>query len=220
MPMSICKRKETSQEIHEPRHPKTLEELVRKYLSHKNANPAFPDMGEKTDQEWHDVYLSSLDDMTDFICGERNSTKAPHGSKYRLNTHQWSFGFPRRKHIVNVMAEKLSGIDELEFDSFEDLIEYVHSCKEKFFGHTAIYDFALRYGWNHDPQIKPEKFVYVHTKPWESAKHLIKEGYLSEIKKLRRQLPLEKYKELLLPGMTAHDVEHFLCVYHDEIKKL
>lgn len=43
-----------------------LEDLVRDYLTRKFPNDEFPGLGDRTHQEWHDLYLSSLDDITDF----------------------------------------------------------------------------------------------------------------------------------------------------------
>ncbi|MDE5868937.1 MAG: hypothetical protein K2H18_01790 [Muribaculaceae bacterium] len=206
-----------------PQDVSALQDLVKDYLTRKHEWDKFPDMDEATSQEWHDIYLSSLEDMTDFICGEKNTTKVPDGPEYILNSHQWYLGYPRYKHVVNEMAENLKDIGAQNFENFEQLIDYVKEKKVKFFGDTSVYDIALRYGWNQNPPIKPEKFVYIHSKPWKAAKHLVEHGYLKKIKKLEnleRKMELEKYQELLLPGMTASDVENFLCCYHKDIIKL
>lgn len=203
-----------------PQDVSALQNLVKDYLTRKQKWDKFPDMDEATSQEWHHIYLSSLEDMTDFICGEKNTTKVPDGPEYILNSHQWYLNFPRCKDAVNEMAKSLENIDEQNFENFEQLIDYVEERKVKFFGDTSIYDIALRYGWNQNPPIRPKEFVYIHSKPEEAAEHLVKNGYLKQIKELERKMELEKYQELLLPGMTASDVENFLCVYIDDILKL
>ena len=197
-----------------------LESLVSDYLNRKFEWPKYPDKGAATAQEWHDIYLSSLVDMTDFICGERNSTKVFGGKPYVFNIHQWNLRLPSRQNVVDLMAKKLVNIDDNDFGDFEELIDYVEDRKVSYFGETAVYDFALRYGWNHSPAIKPSKYVYIHSKPRKAAQHLADHGYLKNITKLERKMELEKYQELLLPGMEASDVEHFLCCYHDEILRL
>ncbi len=210
-----CKRDKSSDLHHNPDGTTKLEDLVKDYLTKKYEDPKYPDKDVSTTQEWHDIYLSSLEDMTDFICGTHNEIKAPDGPPYKFDNHQWPLRCKSRQHLVNDIAESLKNIDDLKFDDFEDLMNEVEKHKVSYFGDTAKYDFALRYGWKKG--IRPERYVYVHSKPRLSAQHLVDHGYLKEIKQLERKMKLEKYKELLLPGMTAHDIEHFLCCYHDEI---
>lgn len=198
--------------------PKTLEELVNDYLRKNPQIIPLPKGCNESHQERHDMYLKTLEDITDFICGRPNNTKAPNGPKYIIDDHQWPLRCASRQHLVNEIAENLKDIDKSEYKDFEDLMMEVEKCKVSFFGETAKYDFALRYGWKKG--VRPEKYVYVHSKPRLSAQHLVDKGYLSRIKELERKMEVEKYEELLLPGMTAHDVEHFLCMYHDYINEL
>lgn len=204
-----------------PEHPTDtakLEDLVKDYLTRKFEWERYPHIPASTTQEWHDVYLSSLEDITEFICGAKNDNKVPDGPPYRFDSHQWPIRCTSRQHLVNDMAAALKDIGYSEYEDFEDLMQEVEKIKVSYFGDTAKYDFALRYGWKKG--IRPEKYVYVHSKPRRAAQHLVDHGYLKEIKELERKMELGKYKELLLPGMTAHDIEHFLCAYHDEIFKL
>ncbi|MDE5750782.1 MAG: hypothetical protein K2H87_08465 [Duncaniella sp.] len=150
--------------------------------------------------------------MVDYICGQPNGEKEP----YVFDIHQWNLRFPSRHHIVADMKAKLQCIDREDFNDFEQLIDYVAERRQPHFGDTAIYDFALRYGWNRDPRRVPERFVYVHSKPLRAALRLKELGYLNEV---ARKLPLTSYAEAL-PGLAAMDVEHFLCLFHDEIMKL
>ena len=204
-----------------PVHPEDaikLEDLVRDYLTNKYKCQKHPEIPASTTQELHDIYLSSLEDVTDFICGRKNENKVPDGPPYKVDNHQWPLRCKSRQPLINDIAASLKNIDDSEYRDFEDLMTEVEKHNVPYFGDTAKYDFALRYGWKKG--IRPERYVYVHSKPRLSAQHLVDLGYLSEIEQLERKMKLEKYKELLLPGMTAHDIEHFLCYYHDEIFKL
>ncbi|MDE6339575.1 MAG: hypothetical protein K2K97_07290 [Muribaculaceae bacterium] len=115
------------------------------------------------------------------------------------------------------MAARLRNIDHEDFADFEALYDYVDLKKMEYFGNTCVYDFALRYGWNRTHRVVPRDFVYIHSKPFRSAKRLFELGYIPE---LGRRLPLSTYTTLLGPGMNAMDVEHFLCLYHEEIMNL
>ncbi len=194
-----------------------MQSLAHEYLTRKRKdNPGFVGR-ELTMKEAHELYLQSLKDITDYLCGAPNPTKAPGGEPYILSSHQWMFKFPSRSGVIDEMAERLKDIDSVQFADFEELIKYVEARKVKYFGDTCVYDFCLRYGWNHTPRLTPEKYVYIHSRPYQAAKHLHQLGY---IKKLERCLPIENYSALLAPGMNAADVEHLLCVGHDQILKL
>lgn len=160
----------------------------------------------------HERYLSSLKGMVDYICGQPNEGKKP----YVFDDHQWNLRFPSRHCIVDAMVTGLKYIDKENFEDFDQLIDYVAERRIEHFGDTAIYDFALRYGWNRHPRIIPKQFVYIHSKPLRAANRLKELGYL---KGVARKLPLSSYSEAL-PGLEAIDVEHFLCLFHDEIMHL
>lgn len=168
-------------------------------------------------QQTHEAYLSKLKNITDYICGVPNDREAPGGAPYKFDTHQWHLRFPSRSIVVDNMAVKLKDIDNEDFADFEALYDYVDRRKEKYFSDTCVYDFALRYGWNRTSRISPKDFVYIHSKPLESAKKLKDLGYIPEVGHF---LPLSNYSALLGPGMNAMDVEHFLCIYHDQIDKM
>ena len=192
----------------------TLEQLVDFYLHKKISNKEGDLLSHK---EHLEKFLSSLEDLTAYICGLNNVEKVPNVKKYVLNGHQ-KRPLNGKPHIINKMGENLENIDKEKFDNFEELIDYVEARREKFFGPTAIYDFALRYGWNREERIEPEKYVYVHAIPEDSAKILKELGYL---KTVTRRIPITDFpKEMRQPGMTAKDIENFLCVFHDEILKL
>lgn len=194
-----------------------LKDLVKDYLNTVNSDSKGR-LG--TSKELHELYLTDLSGVYDFICGEEGNN----GSQpYILNNHQWHFKLRHYRKAVKAMAEALKGIENIEFDSFENLVKYIDDKKDNTpdsfgFGHTCIYDFALRWGWNHKPRIAPSQNVWLHTKPLESARKLRKMGYL---KKCGRCIPIEYFsKDIRQPGMDSMDIEHFLCVYFDAIDDL
>lgn len=153
--------------------PEQLKELVKDYLTaihedHKGRKGTY--------KELHELYLSDLKGIYDFICGaEGNDGNEP----YKLDSHQWHFKLLRYRKVVKAMEGALKGIENKEFDSFKKLIAYIDEVKENTsdtfgFGHTCVYDFALRWGWNNHPRYVPEDEVWLHTKPLESARKLKK----------------------------------------------
>lgn len=218
MLMSGCRPRKSTKKTPPEKVSVSLQEMVKDYMKKNPEIVRIREMRDVSHQDCHDIYLKTLEDMTDYICGRNNAIKVPDGPPYEFDNHQWPLRCKSRQHLVNVIADSLKNIDVFEFEDFEDLMQEVEKHEVSYFGETSKYDFALRYGWQKG--IRPERYVYVHSKPRMAAQYLVELGYLSEIKKLERKMKLEKYKELLLPGMTAHDIEHFLCVYHDEIVKL
>lgn len=193
----------------------TLSSLVDMYLhkKHKYKNTEIL----VTDKEGLELYLDELEDITDFICGEPNKNKIPSKGPYKLNGHQ-SRPLNGKWEVINSMGEKLREFNNRSFVSFEELIDEVDGLKEKWFGPTAIYDFSLRFGWHQTPRIEPKKYVYVHSIPEKSAIRLKELGYLKEI---NRRIPYVDFpSEMKKEGMTAKDIENFLCIFHEEISKL
>lgn len=167
----------------------------------------------------HENYLSSLRNLTEYVCGTHNEVEAPDGPPYRFvfDSHQWFLRFPSRQPVVNDFIKSWATCDKESFTDFEDLYETVKKHKVKYFGETCIYDFALRYGWNQNPRIVPKDFVYIHSKPLEAAKHLHQLGLIPE---LAIRTPLSNYDIFMRAGLDARDVEHLLCCYHDDIMSL
>ena len=194
----------------------TLSTLVDIYLTEKHAWKKMPEK-VGTDKELLELYLDSLEDLTDYICGENTKEKVPEGTHYVLNGHQ-KRPLNGKYEVINSMGKKLKELEGKKFDTFESLIEEVEKRKEKWFGPTAIYDFALRFGWHQNPRIEPKEYVYVHSIPAQSANRLRELGYL---KTVSRKIPFSNFpKEMRKEGMTAKDVENFLCIFAEEINKL
>lgn len=194
----------------------TLSSLVDMYLHKKHGWKGTDQL--VTDKEGLELYLNSLSDLTDFICGEPNKEeKVPEGKNYILNGHQRR-PLNGKWDVINSMGKKLKDLEEKNFKSFEELIDAVEKLKERWFGPTAIYDFSLRFGWHQSPRIEPKEYVYVHSIPEKSAGKLRDLGYL---KKVSRRIPFNEFpSEMRKEGMTAKDIENFLCIFHDAIMNL
>ena len=193
----------------------TLSSLVDMYLHKKHKWKSTEQL--VTDKEGLELYLNSLKDLTDFICGEPNESKVPDGKNYKLNGHQRR-PLNGKWDVINSMGEKLKDLNGKDFKSFEELIDKVESQKETWFGPTAIYDFSLRFGWHQTPRIEPKEYVYVHSIPEKSAIKLQELGYL---KKVSRRIPFKDFPtEMRKKGMTAKDIENFLCIFNEAITKL
>lgn len=194
---------------------RSIEELVKEYLYKKKYNKFFKK--ELTDKEAHEEYLSSLQTLTDFICGEVNVDRVPKGNKYILNGHQRR-PLNGKWDLINKMGQNLKDLDNESFDDFEQLFEYIKSKKVDWFGPTSFYDIALRHGWHRKPRVEPVKYVYAHAKLLNVAKKLEELGYL---KKAGPRMPIEDFsKEIRQPGMTASDIEHFICMKYTDILNL
>lgn len=216
----ICKNKSVITYSNRDNNSRTLEQLVKGYLM-KKCRPGASD-SEISEQELHREYLDSLMDMVDYICGQPNFKNGIPEPDYTFDSHQWHLKFPTRIHVVKDMMENLNNIDKIKFQDFEQLRDYVYKNRVTWFGNTCVYDFSLRYGHKQNPKIEPKTFVYVHTHPLISARYLSELGYISsKVENSTYRIPLEDFSsEILQPGMTAADIEHFLCIYKDEILRI
>lgn len=165
-----------------------LEGLVRLYLiNHKGFEQAF--LGLKSN--------------IDLVCGRSNEHHRP-GEKYKKHPHQ------RRltDDTIESIARSLAGIESMQFDDFEQLINYVRTPVIPYFKLTNSYDFAFRYGLNHG--IVPRRYVYIHAGALRGAMHLRQLGYISfdpaVCKIAHLQFPP------VLRRLPAFHLENFLCV--------
>ena len=194
--------------------PFTLEDLVKDYLEEVGY------FGKNnTLHEQHELYLDSLTDMTEWICGMENENKIPAGPPYNVDVHQRFLRMKGNQHLINDIPGKLQDLSKQKFQVFEDIYDYVKGCKIKGFGPTAYYDFSLRYGWHLNPRITPVGKIYVHSKPGLSAMVLREKGYIDAdiINPMNRE---DFPDEIKNSKMDAAEIEHFLCVYYKYIKQL
>ena len=227
---------------HDP-YPELLKWLVDYFVNESKTNSKGK-VG--TEQELHDDYLSSLKSITDFVCGEVNSPGRKRGDLFKVdNNHQRWFNSKPAKYFVEEFIRELEVTDPIidkEFDDFEALFNETVTHQKSYIGPTALYDFALRFGWNRNVYagkdvIVPEKRVYLHTGPLRSAvlvfdllegeadvfpqfevNYNVKAGprEASSYYVMFDELP-ELFKA---SGMKAKDVEHFLCIMFPELLTL
>lgn len=197
--------------------PFTLRDLVEDYL-HTKYDCKYS-TSKETPKKGHELYLDELKCINDFICGEPDNEDAPEKRPYHINSHQRYFRFPSRHHLIKKAAQKLKKLEGKTFRDFDEIYECVKSLKCEGFGDTTVYDFSLRFGWHLKERMEPSKYVYVHSKPKESANLLKLKGYLTSNFDFR--ISFEDFpEEIKNSGMTASDVEHFLCCYKSFIEKL
>lgn len=197
--------------------PFTLQDLVDDYMYHQYDCKS--SQKKETPQNGHKLYLESLKCINDFICGEPDNKDAPKKHPYHINSHQRYFRFPSRHIHITKAAEQLKTLKVDRIKDFEDLREEVKGKKFHGFGDTTLYDFCLRFGWHQNPRIEPKEFVYVHSKPKDAADILKEKGYLTVNYDFK--IPFDAFpEEITASGMSAADVEHFLCCYKKFIEQL
>lgn len=126
-------------------------------------------------------------------------------------------------HAVECAVEKLSAnYEELckikNFDDLYDKIFELIGVGSTGISYSRVYDTAIRFGGSMEPAVEPQKYVYVHQKLIQSAKHIVGRKSFSNnyrIEKSEFSKVCAGFKKL-----DSLFIEDFLCVYHDEIMKL
>ena len=114
------------------------------------------------------------------------------------------------KKFTNLKSSDWKGCDfDSLYDSVKKRIENVVGI-----GPLMVYDTTLRFAAFYG--VKPKK-VYLHAGAWEGAKYLVEAGLMARPKS--RVVPLSEFPEEL-QKLSAKNVEIFLCVKKDELKKL
>ena len=116
----------------------------------------------------------------------------------------------RIKHDAsNHAANSLSCINfsKLNINDFEELFDFINVLIGKIpgVGGLMVYDIALRIGHLLDPQILPDKYVYLYRGAKEGA-----------IKVLNRKVQSKELKSVFpkeFQGCSAEDIEDILCIY-------
>ena len=187
----------------------TLKDLINEYIKALNpqccrCNSLYGDLNEVIAFKRNN---SSKDFLGRCICNR--------------NRHQWCLA----NVAVDNAVRKLLSVPSIWNNrptNFEELYDNIYNLIGK--GNTGIsyctvYDTAIRIGWIFIPKIVPKKYVYVHRKLVESAKHILKKNM-----KLIDHCRIERGKfdkiEPTFKKMNALEIEDFLCVHHDDIMKL
>lgn len=149
-------------------------------------------------------YLRNLkDDVRTCVYGPfKNYTKHPH--QRRLSNER----------VMNVAVDKLKEIEKKisSSKSFSELYNHVKNIDVEGYGLLAIYDFAIRYGFNRD--LIPEE-VYLHAGTLDGAKAVLPGIKLhpGDI------LPVETFPQYLRKLNGLH-LENLLCIYKKELKRI
>lgn len=129
-----------------------------------------------------------------------------------INAHQ------RRipKSVLNAFYTSVSSISfSRSFKDFEELYDYVakHSGLSKK-NCLLVYDFCLRKGYHLNPQIVPDKYVYLFQGAKEGAKAVFGKTYRGY------KLPTAMIQSALGTNMNSYEIEHLLCVCKPHIQYL
>lgn len=137
-------------------------------------------------------------------CCLPSCSKDVFGIAVNINAHQ-------RRIPKTVLGSFESVVRSLSFSTgftdFEDLYEYVskHSGLKKK-NCLLVYDFCLRKGYHLNPQILPDKYVYLFQGAKEGAKAVLGKSYRGF------RLPTAMLQRALNTKMKSFEIEHLLCV--------
>lgn len=169
--------------------------------------------------EWKKEYRSRLYELLD---GYRTSAfpdalkAASHGECPPTGKDAGKRHFHQRRIPKTAIKQWASKLDKAQAQiqafrglSFEDLFDFLDKLASKIsgIGPLMVYDTALRIGANIG--CLPKDWIYLHAHATIPKIH--------DFRITRSKLP----KELkALEAWEAYEIEDFLCVYHDPIKKL
>lgn len=150
--------------------------------------------------------------------GERSKCCLPSCSKdcfnvaLPINAHQRRIAKP----VLDAFYTNVSSISlSKKFTDFEDLYNYVakHSGLSRK-NCLLVYDFCLRKGYHLNPQILPDKYVYLFQGAKEGAKAVFGKKYRGY------KLPTAMLQSALGTTMNSYEIEHLLCVCKPHIQYL
>ena len=124
---------------------------------------------------------------------------------------------------IKCAVEKLSAnYEELckikNFDDLYDKIFELIGVGSTGISYSTVYDTAIRFGGSMKPAVEPQKYVYVHRKLIQSAKHIVGRKSFSTNYRIEKS----EFSKVCaaFDKLDSLFIEDFLCVYHDEIMKL
>ena len=133
--------------------------------------------------------------------------------------HQWCIS----NAAVDCAVKKLSANyeDLCKIKNFDDLYKNIFDligAEKTGISYSTVYDTAIRFGGSMESAVEPQKYVYVHRKLIQSAKHIV--GRKSFSKNYRIEKSEFSKVCAAFDKLDSLFIEDFLCVYHDEIMKL
>ena len=139
--------------------------------------------------------------------------------------HQWCISNAAVDCAVKKLSanyEELCDFDDFDdFDEFDKLYDRIYNLigdGKTGISYSTVYDTAIRFGGSMETAVEPQRYVYVHQKLIQSAKHIVGRKSFSNNYRIEKSefskvcAAFEKLESLF--------IEDFLCVYHDEIMKL
>ncbi len=133
--------------------------------------------------------------------------------------HQWCIS----NNAVDCAVKKLlTNYEELcKIKNFDDLYDKIFKLigeGKTGISYSTVYDTAIRFGGSMKPAVEPQRYVYVHQKLIQSAKHIVGGKSFSTNYRIERS----EFSKVCAAFVKLDSlfVEDFLCVYHDEIMKL
>ena len=130
-----------------------------------------------------------------------------------INAHQKRIP----KTILLAFLSQVSALNysSIQFNDFEELFEYVASNSGLSRKHCLlVYDFCLRIGYHLDPQILPDKSVYLFRGAKEGAEVVFGKSFRGF------KLPTAMLQSALDTNMTSLEIEHLLCVCKKCLQKV
>ncbi len=166
--------------------------------------------------DYKDNYLSNIKDG---LAACKTANDFVYGKPLDAHQRRWSGRF---EEIVNAISLTLiSG--SISFEELYDFVRKIYSSNGHPNAYLAMYDTALRIGYNLSPQILPEKFVYLYgtskTGPMGGATNLFGSAWVK--KHLVKSYPhcIEtRYFMAKFPNLPSWEIESILCIYADDFK--
>ena len=147
-----------------------------------------------------DAFLSSLKTREQQVYGHLEPPK--------LHPHQNVRNVPKAyPEVYNRLKDYMPSRSDLTFEQLHDEINALIRNID-YIGDLAVYDIALRIGWNLPKRVKPERLVYIHQGTLKGAKLL----FGRDVK--AKPMPLEELTDIVAPLTESHYIEDFLCLYH------
>lgn len=162
--------------------------------------------------EDHLTYLHSLTTPKAIVWGNEDGTR---------NKHAYCLKTEKMNRTVDKLKAFYPKVLRMPFDSFEALYTWVYEyvMKEIWVSAKVLnYDIALRIAANHKDRerLLPSAFVYLHGKPWKTAKALDEKLKSTEFRK-----PSCYLEHIFDCGNCNPRIkEHALCCYHKEFVQL
>lgn len=164
------------------------------------------------------THLSSLHTLEEIVYGKIGpKLNPPYAHDYDDHFKRLYAGYKKAlPDVVTALKPFWPAIWKMTFPTFEDLWQWVHDRIHHIpgIGRVAIYDIALRIGWNMYPRIMPERYVYITSKGVEDAAIALGLGpYI-----VNDRIPVV-YFDPITHGHTAMEIEDILCIFSSEIVK-